>query len=76
MSLLPMGGLKPMPNPWLAENYPAAPLTMGLTAESAGATLRYLREDQDAPPSAVINERLPRSMRSLDEELVPVAIAT
>ena len=33
MSLLPFGGLKPSPNPWLAEHYPAALLTMGLTAE-------------------------------------------
>ena len=33
MSLIPMGGLKPSPNPWLAEHYPAAMLTMGLTAE-------------------------------------------
>jgi acetyl-CoA acyltransferase len=33
MSMLPFGGLKPRPNPWLAENYPAALLTMGLTAE-------------------------------------------
>ena len=30
---LPFGGLKPSPNPWLAEHYPAALLTMGLTAE-------------------------------------------
>ncbi len=33
MSLIPMGGNKPSPNPWLAENYPASLLTMGLTAE-------------------------------------------
>ena len=33
MSMIPMGGNKPSPNPWLAENYPASLLTMGLTAE-------------------------------------------
>src|ERR1035438_10463268 len=33
MSLLPFGGLKPSPNPWMAEHYPASLLTMGLTAE-------------------------------------------
>jgi acetyl-CoA acyltransferase len=26
MSLIPMGGNKPSPNPWLAANYPASPL--------------------------------------------------
>src|ERR1035441_9586919 len=31
MSLLPLGGLNPSPNPWLAEHYPAALLAMGLT---------------------------------------------
>jgi acetyl-CoA acyltransferase len=31
MSLIPMGGNKPSPNPWLAANYPASLLTMGLT---------------------------------------------
>ena len=32
MSLIPMGGNKPSPNPWLAEHFPGALLTMGLTA--------------------------------------------
>src|ERR1022692_987003 len=32
MSMIPMGGSKPSPNPWLAEHYPASLLTMGLTA--------------------------------------------
>ena len=48
MSLLPMGGLKPMPNPWLAENYPASLLTMGLTAERVARHYVISREDQDA----------------------------
>jgi acetyl-CoA acyltransferase len=42
MSLLPFGGLKPSPNPWLAEHYPAALLTMGLTAERVAPPLRRL----------------------------------
>ena len=33
MSLLPFGGVKPSPNPYMAEHYPASLLTMGLTAE-------------------------------------------
>jgi acetyl-CoA acyltransferase len=33
MSMIPMGGNKISPNPWLIENYPDAYLSMGLTAE-------------------------------------------
>src|SRR5438093_3614311 len=32
MSLVPMGGHKISPNPWLVENYPDSYLSMGLTA--------------------------------------------
>jgi acetyl-CoA acyltransferase len=48
MSLIPMGGSKPSPNPWLAENYPASLLTMGLTAERVARHYGVSREDQDA----------------------------
>ena len=48
MSLIPMGGNKPSPNPWLAANYPASLLTMGLTAERVARHYSISREDQDA----------------------------
>ncbi len=48
MSMLPFGGLKPSPNPWLAEHYPAALMTMGLTAERVARHYGVSREDQDA----------------------------
>ena len=48
MSMIPMGGTKPSPNPWLAENYPASLLTMGLTAERVARHYNISREDQDA----------------------------
>ena len=48
MSMIPMGGAKPSPNPWLAENYPASLLTMGLTAERVARHYNISREDQDA----------------------------
>jgi acetyl-CoA acyltransferase len=48
MSLLPFGGLKPSPNPWMAEHYPASLLTMGLTAERVARHYGISREDQDA----------------------------
>ncbi|MGA8088580.1 MAG: thiolase family protein [Terracidiphilus sp.] len=47
MSMLPMGGNKPRPNPWLADNYPAALLTMGLTAERVARHYNISREDAD-----------------------------
>jgi acetyl-CoA acyltransferase len=48
MSMIPMGGNKPSPNPWLAENYPASLLTMGLTAERVAKHYGISRDDQDA----------------------------
>ncbi len=48
MSLLPFGGLKPSPNPWLAEHYPASLMSMGLTAERVARHYAVSREDQDA----------------------------
>jgi acetyl-CoA acyltransferase len=75
MSLLPMGGLKPMPNPWLAENYPASLLTMGLTAERVARHYGISREHQDAF-ALRSHQRAIAAQRAglLDEELVPVAI--
>ncbi len=34
MSLIPRGGHKPAPNPWLVERHPEVYLSMGLTAEA------------------------------------------
>jgi acetyl-CoA acyltransferase len=48
MSLLPLDGLKPSPNPWLTEHYPASQLSMGLTAERVSRRYQISREDQDA----------------------------
>ena len=41
MSMIPMGGHKISPNPWLIDHYPDAYLTMGLTAERSGAAFRH-----------------------------------
>lgn len=48
MTLVPMGGNKPMPDPDLVESYPAAYITMGLTAENVAERFNISREDQDA----------------------------
>jgi len=75
MSILPMGGLKPRPNPWLAENYPAALLTMGLTAERVARHYGISREDQDAF-ALRSHQRAIAAQASgrFDEELVAVEI--
>jgi acetyl-CoA acyltransferase len=77
MSMLPMGGLKPRPNPWLAENYPAALLTMGLTAERVAKHYRISREDADA--FALASHRKALSAQAagrFDQELVPVCVTS
>ena len=75
MSMLPMGGNKPRPNPWLADNYPAALLTMGLTAERVAKHYNISREDADAfslrsHQKAVAAQAAGR----FNEELVPVKV--
>jgi acetyl-CoA acyltransferase len=75
MSMLPFGGLKPRPNPWLAENYPAALLTMGLTAERVARHYEVSREDQDA--FALLSHQKALAAQAagkFDQELVPVTV--
>jgi acetyl-CoA acyltransferase len=77
MSLLPFGGLKPSPNPWLAEHYPAALLTMGLTAERVAAHYKISRADQDAFALASHQKSLAaQAADRFDGELVPVTVTT
>ena len=47
MSQIPMGGLKPTPNPWLLENYPESYTPMGTTAEIVAERFNISREQQD-----------------------------
>src|SRR6516165_6069672 len=77
MSILPMGGIKPRPNPWLAENYPAALLTMGLTAERVAKHYNISREDADTFALSS-HQRAIAAQKSgkFDEELVPVTVTT
>jgi acetyl-CoA acyltransferase len=44
MSMIPMGGNKISPNPWLVDHYPDAYLSMGLTAERVAARFGITRE--------------------------------
>ena len=47
MSMVPMGGNKIAPNPWLVDNYPDAYLSMGLTAENLAKKYGVTREQAD-----------------------------
>ena len=77
MSMLPMGGLKPRPNPWLAENYPAALLTMGLTAERVAKHYGISREDADEFALASHRKALAAQQAGrFADELVPVTVTT
>src|ERR1035441_912662 len=47
MSMIPMGGNKISPNPWLVDHYPDAYLSMGLTAERLATRFGITREECD-----------------------------
>ncbi len=47
MTMIPMGGHKISPNPWLVDNYPDAYLSMGLTAERLAKRYGITREMAD-----------------------------
>ena len=75
--MLPFGGLKPRPNPWLAENYPAALLTMGLTAERVARHYEVSREDQDAFALRSHQKALAaQAAGKFDKELVTVTVSS
>src|SRR5258708_32410341 len=48
MSLVPMGGNKISPHPWLVDHYPDAYRSMGLTAERLASRFGITREQCDA----------------------------
>jgi acetyl-CoA acyltransferase len=48
MSMIPMAGNKPAPNPWFVDHYPQVYINMGLTAEEVQRKYRISREDADA----------------------------
>jgi acetyl-CoA acyltransferase len=76
MSMIPMGGSKPSPNPWLAEHYPASLLTMGLTAERVARHYKISREDQDAFALASHKKAIAAQVaHRFDDELIPVKIS-
>jgi len=53
MSMIPMGGNKISPNPWLVANYPDAYLSMGLTAERLAQRFSITRSATNSRCAAI-----------------------
>jgi acetyl-CoA acyltransferase len=75
MSMIPMGGNKISPNPWLMDHYPDSYLGMGLTAENLAKKYGITREQSDEfsllshqKALAAINEG------KFKQEIVPVEV--
>jgi len=75
MSMVPMTGLKFAPMPALAEGYPEAFTSMGLTAENVAEKYGVSREDQDAF-SLQSHQRAQAAVDSgrFDPEIVPLEV--
>ncbi len=75
MSMVPMSGHDFAPNPWLAENYPAVYMSMGLTAENLAREFHVSRDDADA--FAYRSHRRAIAAQDagrFDAEIVPVTV--
>jgi len=75
MSMVPMTGYKFAPNPYLAEYYPEAFTSMGITAENVAEKYSISREDQDvfALRSNQLASAAVQSGR-FDPEIVPLEV--
>ena len=75
MSLIPMGGHKIAPNPYLVDHYPDAYLSMGLTAENLARKYGITREEQDAF-SLASHQKAMAAIRDgkFKEEIVPLEV--
>src|SRR5437588_356933 len=76
MSMIPMGGHKISPNPWLIDHYPDAYLSMGLTAERLAK--RYLITREECDQFALDSHQ--KALAAIQagkfaEETVPVAVS-
>lgn len=76
MSMIPMGGNKISPNPWLVDHYPDAYLSMGLTAERVGHRLGITRQMADEF-SLRSHQKAMAAIQSgkFQDEVVPVPVS-
>ncbi|HKW88929.1 MAG TPA: acetyl-CoA C-acyltransferase [Candidatus Acidoferrales bacterium] len=76
MSLVPMGGNKISPNPWLMDHYPDAYLGMGLTAENLAKKYGITREQADDFSYQSHQKALAAiAMGNFKDEVVPVEVS-
>ncbi|HYL46609.1 MAG TPA: acetyl-CoA C-acyltransferase [Candidatus Limnocylindrales bacterium] len=76
MSMVPMGGNKISPNPWLMDNYPDAYLGMGLTAENLARKYGITREQADEFSLASHQKALAAmAAGKFKDEIVPVPVS-
>src|SRR5438445_1491803 len=75
MSMIPMGGHKISPNPWLVDHYPDAYLSMGLTAERLAQRFGMTREQADEF-SLRSHQKAPAAIQAgeCEDETVPVPV--
>ena len=77
MSMIPMGGNKISPNPWLMDHYPDAYLNMGLTAENVAKKYGITREMADEFSLASHQKALAAiAAGRFKDEIVPVEVQT
>jgi acetyl-CoA acyltransferase len=76
MSMVPMGGHKIAPNPWLMENYPDAYINMGMTAENLAKKYGITRLEADEFAFASHQKALAAiAAGKFKDEIVPVAVS-
>ena len=76
MSMIPMAGNKPAPNPWFVDHYPQVYINMGLTAEEVQRKYKISREDADAFSYRSHQNALRAQAEGLfNDEIVPVNLA-
>jgi acetyl-CoA acyltransferase len=76
MSMIPMGGNKISPNPWLMDHYPDAYLSMGLTAENLAKKCGISREQADEFSLASHRKALAAAAAGkFKDEIAPVEVA-
>jgi acetyl-CoA acyltransferase len=76
MSMIPMGGHKISPNPWLIDHYPDSYLTMGLTAERVAQRLGITRQEADEFSLRSHHKALAAIQAGkFDDETVPVPVS-
>ncbi|MGO9639954.1 MAG: acetyl-CoA C-acyltransferase [Candidatus Acidiferrales bacterium] len=76
MSMVPMGGNKIAPNPWLMDHYPDSYLGMGLTAENVARKYGITREQADEFSLASHKKALAAiAAEKFRDEIVPVEVS-